>query len=106
MVGIRPNSGLELLPKIVTPASRKRWARVPVWSATLSLQDAGAEGGARALQQIEILQQERHAGEGAVGKSLVDLPLGIVVVLDHDRVDLRIDLGGAGDRLVEQFARR
>src|SRR3982074_2124064 len=30
VVGINPNSGLELFPKIVTPASRKRWARVPV----------------------------------------------------------------------------
>src|SRR3954471_15707689 len=30
VVGISPNSGLELLPKMVTPALRKRWARVPV----------------------------------------------------------------------------
>src|SRR5215475_12441239 len=30
VVGISPNSGLELLPKIATPASRKRRARVPV----------------------------------------------------------------------------
>src|ERR1700716_1786220 len=30
VVGINPNSGLALLPKIVTPALRKRWARVPV----------------------------------------------------------------------------
>ena len=30
VVGIKPNSGLEVLPKIVTPASRKRWVRVPV----------------------------------------------------------------------------
>jgi hypothetical protein len=37
VVGINPNSGLELLPKIATPASRKRRARVLVWSATLSL---------------------------------------------------------------------
>src|SRR5580700_12291455 len=37
VVGNKPNSGLELLPKIVTPALRKRWARVPVWSATSSL---------------------------------------------------------------------
>src|SRR3954447_21514710 len=37
VLGIRPNSGLELLPKMVTPLSRKRCARVPVWSATLSL---------------------------------------------------------------------
>src|ERR1700716_2715539 len=30
VVGIKPNSGLALLPKIVTPALRKRRARVPV----------------------------------------------------------------------------
>src|SRR6266436_1426252 len=30
VVGINPNSGLELFPKIVTPVLRKRWARVPV----------------------------------------------------------------------------
>src|SRR5882724_12707991 len=36
VVGIRPNSGLELLPKIATPVSRKRCARVPLWSATKS----------------------------------------------------------------------
>src|SRR5215475_14475666 len=35
VVGIRPNSGLALLPKIATPVLRKRRARVPVWSATL-----------------------------------------------------------------------
>ena len=34
---INPNSGVEVFPKIVRPASRKRWARVPLWSATLSL---------------------------------------------------------------------
>src|SRR3981081_3318655 len=27
VVGINPNSGVEVLPKIATPASRKRWAR-------------------------------------------------------------------------------
>src|SRR4030081_3314996 len=30
VVGINPNSGLELFPKIVIPALRKRWARVAV----------------------------------------------------------------------------
>src|SRR5690242_9584838 len=30
VVGINPNSGLELLPKMVRPASRKRLARVPL----------------------------------------------------------------------------
>src|SRR6185295_5882126 len=36
VVGIRPNSGLELLPKIETPVSRKRRASEPLWSATKS----------------------------------------------------------------------
>src|SRR6202035_4577254 len=31
VVGINPNSVVELFPKMVSPASRKRWARVPVW---------------------------------------------------------------------------
>src|SRR5712671_5037085 len=34
VVGIRPNSGLELLPKIATPVSTKRCVSVPEWSAT------------------------------------------------------------------------
>src|SRR5205085_7367535 len=37
VVGIRPNSGVELFPKMATPVARKRRARVLVWSATLSL---------------------------------------------------------------------
>src|SRR5258705_13826798 len=37
VVGINPNSGLELFPKIATPASRKRRVRVLLWSVTLSL---------------------------------------------------------------------
>src|ERR1700680_215882 len=37
VVGIRPNSGVELFPKMARPVARKRWARVPVWSAILSL---------------------------------------------------------------------
>src|ERR1700686_5644160 len=36
VVGIMPNSGVELLPNTVTPAARKRWASVLLWSATLS----------------------------------------------------------------------
>src|SRR6478735_12406716 len=56
------------------------------------LQDRRARRRARALQEIEILQEERHAGERTLGKAPLDLALGIVVVLDHDRVNLRIDL--------------
>src|SRR3984957_9334614 len=36
VVGIKPNSGVELLPNTVTPAARKRRASVLLWSATLS----------------------------------------------------------------------
>ena len=67
------------------------------------LVEARAESRPRALQNIQVLQQKRHAGEGAIRKPLVDLPLGMVVMLDDDRVDLRVDLGGAGDGLVQQF---
>ena len=70
------------------------------------LVDAGAEGRPRALEEIEILQQKRHAREGTIRKSLVDLPLRIVVMLYDHRIDLRIDLGGTGDRLVEQLRGR
>ena len=68
------------------------------------LVDARARGGAGTLQKVEILEQKRHAGEGTVGKALVDLPPCIVVMLDDDGIDLRIDLGGARDGLVQQFA--
>ena len=64
---------------------------------------AGAERGPRALQKVEVLQQKRHAGERAIRKPLVDLPLGMVVMLYNHRIDLGIYPGGAGDRLVQQF---
>ncbi len=70
------------------------------------LQDRGAGGRARALQEVEVLQEERYAGKGAVGQPALDLAFGIVVMLYHDRVDLRIDLRGTGDGLVEQFPGR
>src|SRR4051794_3860961 len=34
VVGIKPNSGVELFPKIVTPGLRERCVSVLVWSAT------------------------------------------------------------------------
>src|SRR4029079_14037112 len=43
VVGIRPNSGLELLPKIETPVSRKRCTSVPLWSATKSFRTEAPE---------------------------------------------------------------
>ena len=67
--------------------------------------EARAEGGAGPLQQIEVLEQKRHAGERPLGKPTVNLRPRIVVMPDHHGVDLRIDFFGARDRLVEQFAR-
>lgn len=67
------------------------------------LEDAGAEGGAGAFDEVEVLEQERHAGERAIRQSLVDLPPCVVVVPDHDGVDRGIDFVGARDRFVEQF---
>ena len=68
------------------------------------LVDTGAEGRSRALQQIKILQQKRHARERAIRKSLVDLPLRIIVMLHHHGVDLRVDPGCARDGFVKQLA--
>ena len=62
------------------------------------LQDRGTGGRTRALEGIEVLQEERDAGKGAVGQAALDLALGVVVMLDDDGVDLRIDLRGTGDR--------
>jgi hypothetical protein len=65
------------------------------------LVDARARSRPGALENIEILQQKRHASEGTVGKPVVDLPLGIIVMLHDHRIDLRIEPGGAGDGLVQ-----
>ena len=54
-----------------------------------------AEGRSRGVEQIEVLQQKRHAGEGAIGKPTIDLPPGVVVMLHDHRVDLGVDFGGA-----------
>jgi len=69
------------------------------------LVDARPEGGSRALEKVEVFQEKRHAGEGAVGQSLRDLPLGMVIVLHDHRVDLWIDLRRARDGFVEQLLR-
>ena len=37
---------------------------------------ARAERGSRALEEVEILQQERHAGERTLRQALFDLPFG------------------------------
>src|ERR1700733_3808500 len=55
------------------------------------LVDARAEGGPRTLKQIEVLEHERHAGEGAIRKPPVDLPSRVIVMLYDNGIDLRID---------------
>ena len=69
------------------------------------LVERGAESRTRAREQVEILQQKRHAAERAVWQTLRDLLAREIVMFDHDRVELRIDLLRARDRLVEQFLR-
>jgi hypothetical protein len=69
------------------------------------LENAGAKRGPRALEEIQVLEQERHARERAVRQPLVDLPPGMVVVPDNDRVDRRIDFFRARDRFVQQLGR-
>jgi hypothetical protein len=67
------------------------------------LENAGAEGGPRALEQVEVLEQERHAGERAIRQPFIDLPPRMVVVPDNDRVDRRIDFFRARNRFVQQL---
>src|SRR5882724_8286827 len=65
--------------------------------------DAGAERGAGAGEKIEVLEQERHAGKGAARESGLNLLARIVIVLDDNGVDVRIDLFGTGDRLIQKL---
>jgi hypothetical protein len=65
------------------------------------LVDARARSRPGALENIEILQQERHPGERTVWKPVFDLPLGIFVMLHDHRIDLWIDPGGPRDSLVQ-----
>ena len=67
------------------------------------LVDARARCGPRPLKKLQILQEKRHAGERAIRKSLVDLPLGIIVVLDDDRIDFRIYFSGPRNCFIQQF---
>ncbi len=65
------------------------------------LVDARARSRPGALENIEILQQERDPSEGTVWKPVVDLPLRIIVMLHDHRIDLWIDSGGPRDSLVQ-----
>src|SRR4051795_12823576 len=69
------------------------------------LEDAGARGGPRTLEKIQVLEQERHAAEGAVRKPPVDLRSRVLVVFYDDGIDLRIDLVCARDGFVQQLVR-
>jgi len=71
----------------------------------VALEQCRAIGRHRAFeQQVQVLQQEGHAAENAVGQAARDLRAGLVVVLHHDGVDLRIDRFGTEDRFFEQVA--
>ncbi len=98
--------GTGALPEDRNPGREKALREGTAVIGDKILQKGRARRRARALQQIEILQEKRHAGERASGKPFLDLAFRIVVMLDHDRVDLRIDFCGAGNRLVEQIGRR
>ena len=65
--------------------------------------ETGARGGARALEILQVLQKKGHACERAIAKALFNLALRIIVMFYDHRIDLRIDLGGSGDRLIQQF---
>ena len=67
------------------------------------LEQARARGRDGARQRLEVLEQERHAGEGTARKATFDLFARIVVVPDDDSVDLRIDFFRPRDRLVQQL---
>src|SRR5689334_16927326 len=56
-------------------------------------------------EQVEVLEQKRHAGEGTFGKALRNLPLSVVVVLHHHRIDLRIHFCCALDRFSQELLR-
>jgi hypothetical protein len=68
--------------------------------------DVRAQCGPGALKKFNILQEKRHAGEWAVGKPPINLPLCIVMMLYDDCIDLRINFAGSHNGFVEQFAGR
>src|SRR5262249_7991178 len=65
-----------------------------------------AEGGLCALEQIEVFEEKGHTGESAVGKSTLDLAPGEIVMLHHDRIDLRVDPGRACEGFIQEFGWR
>ena len=67
----------------------------------------GAVGGDRAgEQQVQILQQEGHPGEGAVGQAAADLRTGFVIVAQGHGVEGCVHALEAGDGFVQQLCRR
>ena len=69
-------------------------------------QGAAAHGHARAGDAwAEVFDQERHAGEGALGQAGPGGGTGALVHAGNDGIERRIEPVGMRDRFVEQFAR-
>ena len=60
----------------------------------------------RPLQQRDVLQQERRAGERPIGEAARDLGARVCVVADGDGVDLRVHRLEARDRRLQQLGWR
>ena len=97
-----------VLPKTIAPARRKRSTSVES-RAGLEVRQEPAAGGcaARPRRGVEILEQQRHAANGASdGGSAAASRAGLLVQRRDDRVDARIDPLGARDRLLDQLGGR
>ena len=84
-----PSSGVFVLPQMTKPASMKRWVSSWVTRGAVVAGEGEALAERRARQLgPEVLQEERHAAEGAVGQRAGRLGTGAVVELVDDRVQL------------------
>ena len=109
VVGRLPISGLFVRPAITRPAALKRETSVV---SDVSTRAAARQGGVAVGQRlpgearVEVLEQERHPAERAVGKIGVGGDVaGVVEPADHDRVECGVEALDALDRRVEQLAR-
>ena len=65
---------------------------------------AETAGGDCSLERdAQILQQEGHAGERALGQAVGDGPAGIILVIDRDGVEGGVHGAGAREGGVEEF---
>ena len=106
LLGEPPNSGLWVLPKTTRPGGVKALDDGAVVVVALVAEEARALGGDGALHgDGEVLEQEGHAAERAIGKRRADAPPGEVEVPDGETGERRVDGLGAGDRDLEELAR-